>query len=301
METTQLMYKTMFKAVIKVSNDNPTIIATNPGYVAGLGRLVTIVSKIEKAEGKQGTVITGVTKDRKTMFNELCSAHFIVTSGAAGYADSIHSDTLYNQFNKSITQIQAFQFAGIKTATDQLILDINPYLTILATDWGITTTVLENLATKLSDYNEDFEKPRQAVVARNTQTDTILPPLYTEGRKILKRAMDKGAIILSTANTEWYGQYKGSRELITIHHNITTVKGNVIDSITKAGIPYPHISSPEEHISTIGDLNGSYVLTFIPGDSTLLIEATAYKSKTIPVFHIKPGETLHFDVELDPQ
>ena len=297
----QEMYKAMFKVVIQYSADTNIICGTRPGYLAGLNRLQKVVQQIEISEGTQSVVITGTTKDRKTLYADLVLAYLFVTNGAAGYADSINNNTLYDNFNKSNTDVERFGFDSIGAKTAQLILDVNPYLTILGTDWGVDATVMSNLASALSDYNTDTTTPRQAIVTRKTETKTVLPPLYTEGRKILKRTMDKAANTIKPTEAKWFNGYEFSKKLITIHHEITTIKALVTDSITKKPIVYPKVSSPEEHIDKIGDLNGSAILQpFIPGDSTLLIEAAGYHSKTVPAFHIKPGETLHFNIELDP-
>ena len=301
METTQEMYKAMFKVVIDFSNNTNIICGTRPGYMAGLKRLEKVVLQIEESEGTQSVVITGTTKDRKTLYNNLASSYLLVTNGAAGYADSINNDTLYDQFNKTNTEVERFGFDSIAAKSAQLILDVNPYLIPLANDWGIDATVMLNLTSALSDYSADTTTPRLAIDARKTETKTILPPLYTEGRKILKRTMDKAANTIKPTESKWFSGYQFSKKLIPIHHEITTVKALVTDSITKKIISYPKVSSPEEQISKTGDLNGSAILQpFIPGDSTLLIEAAGYHSKTIPAFHIKPGETLHFNIQLDP-
>ena len=301
MKSTQEMYKAMFKVVIQYSADTNAICTTRPGYMAGLDRLTKVVKQIEISEGTQSTVITGTTKDRKTLYADLVLAYLFVTNGAAGYADSINNDTLYDNFNKANSDVERFGFDSIGAKTAQLILDVNPYLIPLGTDWGVDASVMSNLASSLSDYNDDTTTPRQAIVTRETETKTVLPPLYTEGRKILKRTMDKAANTIKPTEAKWFSGYEFSKKLITIHHEITTVKALVTDSITKKSISYPKISSPEEHIEKVGDLNGSAILQpFIPGDSTLLVEAAGYNSKTIPAFHIKPGETLHFNIELDP-
>ena len=295
------MYKAMFKSVVQFSADNNGICITRPGYMNGLTILKQVIKDIEIAEGKQGVVITGTTADRKTLYFDLTTLYITVTNGAAGFADSINNETLYNNFNKSDTEVAEFGFNAIEAKTAQLILDVNPYLTPLGTDWGITATVMTNLGVALQNYTDDIAKPRQAVVNRDTQTQTTLPPLFTAGRKVLKRTMDKAAKTLKSTQSTWYSDYEFSKELITIHHEITTVKVLITDSVTHLPIPYAKVSSPEEHISKNADLNGSDVLSpFIPGDSTLLIEAPGYHSKTVPPFHIKPGETLHFNIELDP-
>jgi hypothetical protein len=301
MNETQEMYKNMFKTVIQFSADTNSICVTRAGYIAGLTQLKQVVIDIEKSEGLQGIVTTGPTETRQTLYTNLTTQFLLVTNGAAGYAASINNDTLYNNFDKSDTDVERIGLAAIEAKTAQLIIDVTPYLIPLGTDWGVTSGVMDDLANALQSYTDDFAKPRQAIVNKDTQTQTVLPPLFTLGRKIMKRTMDKAAKTLKLTQSTWYSNYSFSKELITIHHEITTVKVLVTDSVSKNPIPYAKVTSPEEHISKNADLNGSDILSpFIPGDSTLLIEASGYHSKTIPPFHIKPGETLHFDVELDP-
>ena len=291
----------MFTTVIQFSADTNGICSTRAGYITSLNSLQVIVKQINNAIGTQSTVTTGTTKDRKTLYDDLIIQYTTVTNGAAGYADSINNNTLFDNFSKSDSQIAAIGFDSINAKTEQLIIDVNPYLIPLGTDWGINTTVMSNLSTALSDYNDSYSLPREAIVNKDTQTQTILPPLFTSGRKVLKRSMDKAAKTLKATNAEWFSKYTFSRELITIHHEITTVKVLITDSVTTKAIPYAKVSSPEEHLSKTSDLNGSAIIQpFIPGDSTLLVEAAGYHSKTIPAFHIKPGETQHFNISLDP-
>jgi len=291
----------MFKSVIKISDDNTPIVSTRAGYMSGLGLLRTVVIQIEASEGPQTADTTGSTADRKTKYLKLGDSFYHITSGAAGYAGFIENETLFNKFNRSRTDINDIGFDTIAGITDQLILDVTE--TSLVTPllgWDVTVATLADLSLKLHEYRDDYSAPRDAIIDRETQTQEVLPPLYFEGLRILEKIMDKAAVTLKKTHAIWYGSYQHSRSLIGPNRQITTVKGLVTSSTTGLIIPNPKAVSSNGQ-TTQGDINGSYIAShYHPGDSSITYSATGFTPKTTPLFHIKPGQTIHTDITLDP-
>ncbi len=291
----------MFGTILKLGIDNPTIVSTRPGLVTSLGLLNDQCVLFDAAAGIQGVDITGTTTDRKTLYNNLVTSVYHITSGTSAYAGFIRDYTLKNKVNKSESDTQDLGFDHIADYTTSMLAIINP-LVIATTlnDWGVLAIDTADTLSKLIAFTGNIAVPRNAVAIKKAETET-LPPILTEGRRILKEICDPVVVTLRATQPTFFKQYKVDRKIIHTGTGTTIIEVHVKnaagDNLYNADVNFPL-----HHIEFYTDLDGTGRQTHVHHDTFAdgIVKLIGHKDYTIPPFLLKQGKTARIEVILQP-
>mgnify|MGYP001617352903 CR=1 FL=1 len=214
---------TMYYTVQEVCNKNNTIWNVLPAFVTSFAAYETNISKIETTLGIQNKQITGVSKDKEKLRDEMIDKTFLVSGAKVSYASTINDQTLLTKakIRKSDAKnlrdtIQLEQAKSMHKLADDLG-------TLLA-DYGITTTVLEDLLSKIEGYAEVIVAPRIAITTKKGATENIAN-LFLNTLEILNNRMDTLMEQFKENEPTFYNLYFHARNIIdTGRHTSLTAK-----------------------------------------------------------------------------
>ena len=305
----------MYLVVNDFYSDNQVVIDAVPARATAFGQLGTNITTINTLIAGQSTNTTGVAKDKSELRATLDNIAATTMASAKAWALSEDNNTLAQEFNYALSEVQKIKDDTIQGFCDHRIGLINDNLAAMA-DFGIDTASVTAWQDALDAYVAVIESPREAINARHLNT-VGLKDIFSETSELFNEQLDPLMMVFKLSDPDLYAAYKQARIIIDrkgsgtdsqpIPSDTIQLKGkatifgtetpleNVLVSIIGPSSPTP--------ITTLTDVNGNYIIN-VPGyqpDSTFEIEVTFSKTEyldTVDTVSVTSGQTTEHDTQL---
>ncbi len=290
----------MYNAVITHAEANTTITATVPAFATQVTTLRSIYNDIVDAVQNETKAITGVAMD-KTQVRQIATDLALQVSAAVfSYAAATSNNTLKEQVN--------FTATGFKKMRDEMVVpNCNNIHNIATTHlaslapYGLTTTVLSDLADATQAYADIIATPRNAVAQRTSYSEAI-KNLMKDADSLLKLQMDKVALQFKINNPEFYNAYKQNRIILDAATSSTQVTGIITDSETNQPVAGVTVQVVDQPYTATSNAIGEYTVKIpVPGTYNLAFTIIAgYNNKTQTGVSVTLGQSTTLNMQLVP-
>ena len=287
---------TMSRAVEKLCDDFPAIIALIPALVTAVAELKAHIAEILSLDQAIGTDLKGITRDKSILKKELSKLASIVAGAIYAYATVIKNNTLAQEVNTNNTKL-------LRTSDDSLaprcqaIHDKALSLRSELEDYNITPQTLTELQTAINNYQAATPKQRTAVTDRKVLIKQQTA-IFKKIEELFTKRMDKLVATLSATHPEFVAKYESDRIILDPRTTATQLKGTVKDA-TGTPIKNAEITVVELNLTTKSDAEGKY--SFKPirnGKYTIRATASGFNDMEIEDVETKVGEIKHLEVNL---
>ena len=301
----------MYLVVNDFYTDNQAVIDAVPARATAFAQLGTNITTINTLVAGQSTNTTGVAQDKSGLRNTLDNITVTTLATARAWALSADNNTLAEEFNYSLSEIQKIKDDTMQGFCDHRIALVNDNLAAMA-DFGIDAAAVTVWQNALDAYVAVLETPREAINARHLNT-VGLKDTFSETSLLFKEQLDPLMMVFKLYNPDLYAAYKQARMIIDRKGSGTDPKpiptgtiqltGTVTDFTTALPIEDATVSiigpSSPDPFTTLTNTNGRYTIN-VPGyepDSTNNIDvtysATGYEDNTETISAIAGQSTEH--------
>lgn len=290
----------MYNAVLTHAEANTTITATVPAFATQVTTLRSIYNEIVDAAQNEAKAITGVAMDKTQVRKAATDLALQVSAAVFSYAAATSNNTLKEQVNFTASDFRNMRDEMVVPNCNNIHNLANTHLASLAT-YGITTTVLSDLADATEAYADIIATPRNAVAQRSSYSDTI-NTLMKDADALLKLQMDKVALQFKTDNLEFYNAYKQNRIILDAATSSTQVTGVITDSETNQPIANVKVQVVDQPYTAISNAIGEYTVKIpVPGTYNLAFTIIAgYNNKTQNGVSVTLGQSTTLNMQLVP-
>jgi hypothetical protein len=288
----------MYRATEMHCDENAAIIAAIPAFVAAFNEFKSKIVAISETEQLKVVVIKGIATDKSTAKQALAETALDIANAVYAFAATNSNETLKQEMKFTLSKLAKTrdeehvpQTQNIHDRGSELINDLK--------DYGITTAILTELQTAISNYSAVTPKPRTAVSNRKTITAN-LSRLFKEADAILHDKMDKLIGIFKKNNPDFAATYEATRIIIDSQTTTTQLKGIITDKINKTPVKGASITITELDKTIKSTPTGKY--SFKPlanGKYTLRVAATGFKDLEIDEVEVKLGIINSLNIELE--
>ncbi len=222
MTNTQHNQLDMFRTISTHASNNQAITDTILAFANGIIALNVKITAIQQTSGEQAQSISGVTIDKKVLQDALCEITFSVIAPIRAYAIVNNNNTLAEQMNLTLSDLNAIQDDEIGQAAQALLNIVNTLPATIA-DYGITGAIITAWQSAINNYLPSIAKPRVAITHRASLTED-LKTLFSEANTIAKKILDPISITFKTTNPHYYTDYINARTIVDAGTGTTRVK-----------------------------------------------------------------------------
>lgn len=287
---------TMSRAVEKLCDDFPAIIALIPALAAAVTELKAHIAEILNLDQAVGTDLKGITRDKSILKTELAKLASIVAGAIYAYAAFSKNNTLAQEVDTNYSKLAKTRDDSL-TPRCQAIHDKAQSLRSELADYNVSSQTLTDLQTAINNYQTATPKQRTAVTDRKVQNKQ-LTAVFKKIDELLNNRMDKLVATLSPTHPEFVDKYESDRQTIAPHTISTQLKGKVKDA---AGNPIKNatITVLELSLTTKSDVQGKYFIKPIHnGKYTVKATAAGFSEVEIEDVEIKVGEIKNLSIKL---
>jgi len=212
MNRNQLNVTDMASTVSAYLGKNKTIWQGVPAITATVAEVDAAIAAIAGADTKQQIPTGGAAEDKATVRHDYEDQIVLIADQLASLAAKKKDAVLEAQVALSLATLDKLSAEDLEAAGKRVSGLATANLTALA-DYGITAadvTALDNLTTK---FHGAKTAPREAVVDRKKQTDT-LPGMIANLHSILRRQLDRQMTTFKRTNAEFYAGYLSARVIV---------------------------------------------------------------------------------------
>ena len=159
----------MYIVVNDFYTDHQAAIDPVPARATAFGQLATNITTINTLVAGQSANTTGVAKDKSDLRDALDNITLATLASARAWALSEDNNTLAQEFNYPLSEIQKIKDDTMQGFCDHRIALINDNLAAMA-DFGIDAASITVWQTALDSYTSVLETPREAINARHLNT-----------------------------------------------------------------------------------------------------------------------------------
>jgi hypothetical protein len=180
-------------------------------------RLTNLTTSIQTNSGVQGTPLTGIAEGKRRK-------RVAMVEAAHAIAGDLHALAVKNG-DADLEAKTDYELSDLLETTQNLVgplcQNIHGYAVTnaaaLASDYGTTAADVTDLQTKITAYNPDIAKPREAIVARKDVTGDIAADEKTADA-ILNKELDKAMKKFKVKNPDFFNEYTSARMIIDLGH-----------------------------------------------------------------------------------
>lgn len=287
---------TMSRAVEKLCDDFPAIIALIPALAAAVTELKAHIAEILSLDQAIGTDLKGITRDKSVLKTELAKRASIVAGAIYAYATVIKNNTLAQEVDTNYSKLAKTRDDSLAPRC-QTIRDKAQSLRSELADYNITSQTLTDLQTAINNYQAATPKQRTAVTDRKVQNKQQTAS-FKKIDELLTKRMDKLVATLSATHPEFVAKYESDRQVLDPRTTSTQLKGTVKDA---AGNPIKNatITVVELNLTTKSDAEGKYSFNPINfGKFTIKFTANGFPTFEKQDCEIKLGKSVKCDAKL---
>lgn len=184
-----------------------------PAFVTARAGLGTAIVNIQNEALNQAGKTTGGTGDKHVARKIACDAAAIVGGAVAAYADTQNNQELFDSVDFSSPDLMRMSEQNCATNC-KVILDAGTAnLAPLVLVKSLAQTDLDDLTTKLGNYNTALTRPRQLRTKISAATSQM-PELINVADRILERQIDRLMERFKASNPDFYAAYKVARIIV---------------------------------------------------------------------------------------
>jgi hypothetical protein len=212
MNRDQLNLTDMFDTVSAYMTKNNTVWSGVPAVGATMTDLDAGIGKIDAADQKQTSPTGGATVDKAQVRHDLEDKILFIADQLAALAAQTKNAVLAGKVEFTLSQLDKMAAENLE-ATGKNVKDLaNANIAALAA-YGVLPADVTELDTLTTSFGGKKTAPREAVVDRKKETDT-LPDLIAEVRSILRNRLDKQMTAFKRSNAEFYAGYITARVIV---------------------------------------------------------------------------------------
>lgn len=216
--------------------------------------------------------ISGITQNKLDMKDSFIDNTIDVQSRIASLASAIGDKSLYNQVDKSASELSDLGDISL-FEHGQLLIDIAAERKDALQPYGIDDKMMEEYGKEAKAYIDYSQEPRKAIAARKTATAN-LATLIPELSYYMSYTVDTNMIRFHKTNPEFYAAYTSARNIVDGPVHKYAALGSVID---------------EETHAFLQNVKVSFMLKSETGAVTIVRTVTTTKSGTFKVKTLEPG------------
>ena len=202
----------MYRATEKHVDDNAAVIVTNPAFQTAFNKFKTNIVAISNTAQLKGVALVGIAADKTSSKQILSQLAADIAGVICAYASANSNNTLKQEMNLPVSKLLRTRDNELATRC-QNIHDKGTANLVALTDYGITTALLANLQTAITNYSAETPKPRTALSGRKT-ANANLAALFKENDALLNDQLDKLAEIFKTTNPDFVKTYVSNRIIV---------------------------------------------------------------------------------------
>jgi hypothetical protein len=173
----------------------------------------TAINNIRAQQLKQSTTTTGVTQDKRTVREAMCSAAAMVGGAVAAYADKQNNHELFAAVDFTAPDLMHQSEAECVTHCTAILNAATANLAALAAVNSLTQADLDDLSAKVDAFNAALERPRQTKAGTKGATDQI-PDAIAAADRIAERQLDRLMERFHASNPDFYSAYQVARVIV---------------------------------------------------------------------------------------
>lgn len=211
MDTMQTNRVTMFKTVDVYLDETISVWSGMAPLTVAVAEFKAKISAIDGAARKQETP-TGAADNKAAAREALEEVLFLACEalGVLGHGSSDHDLTALTSV--SLTTLERLGAEELSNRAAQVVTEANARKTELAT-LRVTQANLDELESRLADFNAAKARPRTATANRSAQTQS-LPNLIRETSELLRNRIDRMVNLLGRENPDFVAGYQSARVIV---------------------------------------------------------------------------------------
>ena len=308
MEKFQENHLSMLKTVDIATENHALVIDAILPLKSARTRLKEVIFKLGDAVQKQSANITGITEEKKQRRQKMTDETFVVGQLVSAFAIAKNLTALDAEVNYPASSLNRMSDDEVGEICNKVYLKAKENLPDLA-DFGITTTVLDELKALIDNYNAKTQVNKVAVNQRSEQTK-VIAKLIREGKAILSDSFDKLMLILRNTNPEAYNAYVAARNSMPKRHakksngevteeeagNLTGMVSDKADEMPIAGAT---VKLTGTGYKTETDSDGEYLFDSLPaGTYAVEVSILDYQTATLTNQKVIAGDECIADFEM---
>jgi len=183
--------------------------------------LSAAIDNVRAQELKQSATTTGVTQDKRTIREGMCSAAAIVGGAVAAYADKQNNHELFAAVDFSAPDLLHQTESECMTNCTAILNAGTENLAALTVSKHLAQTDLDDLKAKIDAFNAAFERPRQTRAGTKSATDQ-LPDAIAAADRIVERQLDRLMERFRLSSPDFYSSYQVARVIVDAGGGSTT-------------------------------------------------------------------------------
>jgi hypothetical protein len=202
----------MYLSLQKVGEDNSTVIATIPAFVADFEEFTAGVERIEALSKKRAEPTRGLAENKQFCREQMCKAGAAIAGAVHSWAaknnnlelaakvDFSYSDLLGGRDRASAERCQ-----NVHKAAKENVASLGEH--------GVTAAKLTDLQRKIDEYRDCLTKPRSAINSNKTATQQ-LEAEFVVTDKLLNDSLDKLALQFEATHPQFYQDWFNARVIV---------------------------------------------------------------------------------------
>lgn len=198
-----------YRVVLSVLDENQTAVATLPALSSAVTNFKTLVSDISVRDTEYTTSISGKTRAKNLVEDELIDILIPLAESLNAYASRNKIEDLKAKSKVSRTKLKGMRDTDMisKVRLIHGLLDSN--IAVLS-DFGITSVKVTDLLNKIIEY-EAALGVKETSFATKSATRQTLSQLFDQADLVLKTEIDALMENFKAGNKMFYDQYRSAR------------------------------------------------------------------------------------------
>ena len=203
---------TMFETTLEFLEIKKNIWKGRPAFLRAVTRAQAGTAEIRGRSGKQQAPTEGVTEDKEQVRGALEEILSVVADQLAALAEETENAELAAKVELNRSVIDRLSARDLNLAAERVLEATAQNLAALA-DYGITAAEQTELAGAAELFANKKEKPRQAIVGRQVETQSI-PGAINTVRSIFRNQIDKMMTGFKRTEPDFYKGYFAARIIV---------------------------------------------------------------------------------------
>jgi hypothetical protein len=203
----------MLIATLGVIDNNKPVWKDVAAFSTARDDFESAIENVRAQELKQSTSTTGVTQDKRTAREAMCSAAAVVGGAVAAYADKQNNHELFAAVDFSAPDLLHQSEAECVTHCTAILNAGTDNLATLKTAKHLAQADLDDLKEKVDEFNAALERPRQTKAGSKSATDQ-LPDAIAAADRIVERQLDRLMERFRGSNGDFYSAYQVARVIV---------------------------------------------------------------------------------------
>jgi Carboxypeptidase regulatory-like domain len=278
-------------------DDNISIIAAIPAFLATFNQIKTNIAAILDGAQSKSASLTGIAAG-KTSLRETLSGKIAAIAGVIQtFADDTGNAQLRAEMNITPSRLKRTRDEEIAPLCQFVHDRANAHLAALA-DYNITAARLAEIQTLINNYSAEVPKPRAAVSSRKT-TNANIASLFKENDKLFDK-LDKQIETLREDHPDFVNTYFSTREIVDPQTTTTQLKGTVTDKSNGNPINGATVTVVELTKTAKTDAQGKYSFKPITnGKYTVTATAQDFANFQTENVEVKMGAINNLNMEME--